>query len=49
MSYPILENKDYYAPSIFTAENLLQEDRRQKSRSPEPVPDWRRVVHGQLL
>ena len=39
MSYPILENKDHDAPSVFTAENLLREARRQKSLSPEPVPD----------
>lgn len=39
MSYPILENKDHNAPSVFTAENLLREARRQKSLSPESVPD----------
>ena len=39
MSYPILENKDYDLPSVFTAENLLREARRQKSLSTEPVPD----------
>lgn len=39
MSYPILENKDYNASSIFTAENLLREARRQKSLLPAPVPE----------
>ena len=39
MSIPILENKDYDAPSVFTAENLLREARRQKSLFNEQVPD----------
>jgi hypothetical protein len=33
MQPPILENKIYDAPSVFTAENLLREARRQKSIS----------------
>jgi uridine phosphorylase len=37
--YPILENKNYDAPSVFTAENLLREARRQKSLSDDLVPD----------
>ena len=39
MSVPILENKDYEATSVFTAENLLREARRQKSLSHEQIPD----------
>jgi uridine phosphorylase len=36
--YPILENKRYEAPSVFTAENLLREARRQKSLLDTPIP-----------
>jgi len=36
---PILDNKNYDAPSAFTPESLLREARRQKSVSVEPVPD----------
>lgn len=35
---PILNHKYYEAPSIFTAENLLREARRQKGLSQERVP-----------
>jgi uridine phosphorylase len=35
---PILSNKHYVEPSIFTAENLLREARRQKSLPRGPVP-----------
>ncbi len=35
---PILLNKHYTEPSVFTAENLLREARRQKSLSSSPVP-----------
>lgn len=35
---PILSNKHYAEPSIFTAENLLREARRQKSLPLAPVP-----------
>src|SRR5215217_1401132 len=31
MQPPILDNKNYTAPSVFTAENMLREARRQKS------------------
>jgi len=36
---PILDNKNYAAPSAFTPESLLREARRQKSATIEPVPD----------
>lgn len=36
---PILNNKNYDAPSAFTPESLLREARRQKSASIELVPD----------
>lgn len=35
---PILSNKHYGEPSVFTAENLLREARRQKSLAPASVP-----------
>nr|WP_309695297.1 hypothetical protein [Armatimonas sp.] len=35
---PILENKDPNAPSVFTAEGLLREARRQKRLEEHPVP-----------
>jgi len=35
---PILDHKDYDAPSIFTPENLLREARRQKSLPTADVP-----------
>ena len=35
---PILSNKHYEEPSVFTAENLLREARRQKALSPSHVP-----------
>jgi uridine phosphorylase len=35
---PILNNKDYAAPSVFTAENMLREARRQKSLEISKVP-----------
>lgn len=35
---PILQNKQHGEPTVFTAENLLREARRQKSLSQEPVP-----------
>jgi uridine phosphorylase len=35
---PILNNKDYQAPSVFTPDNLLREARRQKSISTGAVP-----------
>lgn len=35
---PILANKQYQEPSVFTAENLLREARRQKSLSNKPAP-----------
>ena len=38
MSSPLLENKDYAAASVFTAENLLRESRRQESILEAPVP-----------
>ena len=39
MGSPLLENKDYDAPSVFTAENLLREARRQKSLPQADIPD----------
>ncbi len=36
---PLLEAKDYAAPSVFRPENLLREARRQKSLRLENVPD----------
>jgi uridine phosphorylase len=36
---PILDNKNYDAPSAFRPESLLREARRQKSAPVEPVPD----------
>ena len=38
MQPPILDNKIYDAPSVFTAENLLREARRQKSIAEGSVP-----------
>jgi uridine phosphorylase len=38
MQPPILSNKDYDARSVFTAENLLREARRQKSVSEIDIP-----------
>lgn len=35
---PILDRKAYAAPSVFTAENLLREARRQKRLADSPVP-----------
>ncbi|MEP7189205.1 MAG: uridine phosphorylase, partial [Roseiflexaceae bacterium] len=35
---PILHDKHYDAPSIFTPESLLREARRQKAFPTEPVP-----------
>jgi len=35
---PILSNKRYTEPSVFTAENLLREARRQKALARAPVP-----------
>lgn len=35
---PIISNKHYAEPSVFTAENLLREARRQKSLTPARVP-----------
>lgn len=35
---PILSNKHYAEPSVFTAENLLREARRQKALTPAHVP-----------
>ena len=37
-SLPILANKDYLSPSVFTPENLLREARRQKSIQEGSVP-----------
>ncbi len=36
---PILNNKAFDAPSVFQAENLLREARRQKGLPDEPVPE----------
>ncbi|HUN05618.1 MAG TPA: nucleoside phosphorylase [Aggregatilineales bacterium] len=38
MQPPILDNKMYAAPSVFTAENLLREARRQKAIAEGSVP-----------
>ena len=38
MQPPILDNKIYDAPSIFTAKNLLREARRQKSIPDGSIP-----------
>ena len=38
MQLPILDNKIYDAPSVFTAENLLREARRQKSIPEGRIP-----------
>jgi uridine phosphorylase len=38
MEFPILDNKIYDATSIFTAENLLREARRQKSIAEGSIP-----------
>lgn len=35
---PILANKTYTAPSVFTARNLLREARRQKALNEAPIP-----------
>lgn len=37
--YPILANKLYDEPSVFNAENLLREARRQKSLAHDVIPD----------
>lgn len=37
-SHPILDHKDYAAPSVFAPENLLREARRQKSIAAGPIP-----------
>ncbi len=39
MQAPILSNKRYQEPPVFTPENLLREARRQKSLPQAPVPD----------
>ena len=36
---PIIEAKDYAAPSVFRPENLLREARRQKNLPDEVVPE----------
>jgi uridine phosphorylase len=36
---PILADKDHGSPSVFTADNLLREARRQKNMAAAPVPD----------
>ena len=36
---PILLNKRYAEPSIFTAENLLREARRQKALGQAKIPE----------
>jgi uridine phosphorylase len=38
MQYPILDNKIYDAPSVFTVENLLREARRQKAIPEGSIP-----------
>src|SRR5688572_10250552 len=38
MQAPILNNKHYTAPSVFTAENLLREARRQKQLIEDRIP-----------
>jgi len=38
MITPILANKHYQAPSVFRAENLLREARRQKGLVPKDIP-----------
>lgn len=38
MQPPILDNKTYDAPSVFTAENLLREARRQKAIAEGSIP-----------
>lgn len=38
-SCPILQEKHYHAPSLFTPENLLREARRQKGLLEEQVPE----------
>src|SRR3989304_4405113 len=38
MPIPILSNKHYEEPSVFTAQNLLREARRQKGLAPVNVP-----------
>jgi hypothetical protein len=35
---PILDHKDHGSPSVFVAENLLREARRQRSIAPGSVP-----------
>ena len=35
---PILDHKDYASPSVFTAENMLREARRQKNIPPGKIP-----------
>ncbi|MDE8345442.1 MAG: nucleoside phosphorylase [Acidocella sp.] len=38
-STPILDSKDHHAPSVFLAENMLREARRQKNLAVSPVPN----------
>ena len=38
MQLPILDNKIYDSPSIFTVENLLREARRQKAIAEGSIP-----------
>lgn len=38
MTTPLLQNKDYFAASVFTAENLLREAQRQKALTEMAVP-----------
>src|SRR5947208_2791172 len=38
MAIPLLDHKDYDAPSVFTAESLLREARRQKGLAQRQVP-----------
>lgn len=47
-SLPILANKDYLSPSVFTPENLLREARRQKSIHEGSVPKVHllKTIHG---
>ena len=35
---PIIDHKQYDAPSVFTPDSLLREARRQKNLQSEPVP-----------
>lgn len=38
MSYPILNHKQYAQPSVFSADNMLREARRQKGIAEGPLP-----------